>query len=169
MEGRGSGGRQARGRNNLKKSNWEGSNYMNDDNVNKYWQGKLYPYYKFLSAGWNKSSGDDSKTLCYKVIELVAVPDKENEDCYWYNKAVSIMDDKFINTRSNNRGSCRKKYTSETVEWWCVSKICDYDLHSLNTLFVNLCSIINRGCLHHSVKITKSRCACKWPGCIWSE
>ena len=29
---------QARGRNNLKKENWEGRDYTNDDNINKYYE-----------------------------------------------------------------------------------------------------------------------------------
>ena len=36
MEGSVSSDRQARGRNNLNESNWEGNDYTNDDKVNMY-------------------------------------------------------------------------------------------------------------------------------------
>ena len=106
MEGSSSRGRQKRGGNDLKKPNWKGSDYMNDDNVNKYCQEKLYPYDKFLPAGQNKYSEDNSKTSCYNVIGLVVITGNKQEEWNWYDKVVPIKNKKFINMRNNNRGSC---------------------------------------------------------------
>ena len=105
--------RQTRG-GKLKDLNWEGNDYMNDDNINKYCQAK-YPYYKFLPTGWNKYSGDNSKTLCYNAIALVVIPDSEKKEWYWFDKVVPIMNRKCINTRSSNEVSCHKQYMSEPV------------------------------------------------------
>ena len=88
---------------------------MNDDKVNKYCQATLYPYHKFIHVGCNKYSGDNSETLCYNVIGLVAVSDQEKEEWCWYDKVVAITNKKFTDMRSNKRGSCHKQYKSETV------------------------------------------------------
>ena len=92
---------------------------MNDNNVNKYCQAKLYPYCKFLPAGWNKYSGDNSKILGCNVIGLAAIPDNEKEEWYWYDKVVPIVNKKCTNMRSNNMGSCHKQYVSETILVMC--------------------------------------------------
>ena len=103
MEGGSTMSKQARGRNNLKKENWQGKDYMNDNNLNKYGQAKLHPYYKFLPVGWNKYSGENPRTLCGNVLKLVEIPDGKEKD------------GKNIDMRSNNRRSCCKQYMRELV------------------------------------------------------
>ena len=75
MEENGLKGNQVRGWNNLKKSNWEHMDYMNADNINKYCQLTIYLHYKILPVGWDRYSENHSKTLCYKVIDVIRVPD----------------------------------------------------------------------------------------------
>ena len=75
MEHNGGEGNHVRGRNNLKKANWEQLDYMNDDSINKYCQQSVYPHYKFLPMGWDEYGGDHPGTLRCKVIEVIRVPD----------------------------------------------------------------------------------------------
>ena len=51
MEGGSTMSKQVRGKNNVKKENWEGSDYTSDDNINKCFQAKLYSCHKFLPTG----------------------------------------------------------------------------------------------------------------------
>jgi hypothetical protein len=102
-----------RGRNNLKKSNWEHEDYMNADNINKYCQLTIYPHFKILPVGWDRYCENNSKTLCCKVMDIIRVPDGMKKEWYWFDKVVPIMNKKFIDMRSNTRGACRKQYMSE--------------------------------------------------------
>ena len=88
---------------------------MNDDNVNKYYQTKLYPYYKFLPTGWNKYSGDNSRTLCGIMLKLVVIPDGKKKEWCWFDKVAPIISKKCIDMMSNNRGLCCKQYMSEPL------------------------------------------------------
>ena len=101
------------GRNNLKRSNWEHMDFMNADNINKYCQLPIYPHSKILPAGWDRYSGNSSKTLCYKVNDIIRVPDGMKKEWYWFDKVVPIMNKKFIDMSSNTRGAYRKQYMSE--------------------------------------------------------
>ena len=111
---------QVRGQNHLKKTNWEHTDYMNDDNIIKFCQLTVYPHYKILPMGWDRYSGNHPKTLCYKVINVIRVPNGIKKEWYWFNRVVPIMNKKFIDMRSNTRGACRKQYTSE-IEIQCVT------------------------------------------------
>ena len=86
---------------------------MNANTINKYCQLTIYPHYKILSVGWDRYSGNHSKTLCYKVIDVIRVPDGMKKEWYWFDKVVPIMNKTFIDTRSNIRGARRKQYMSE--------------------------------------------------------
>ena len=106
MEGVSTLNKQAKGRNNLEKENWEGLDYMNDNNITKYCQAKLYPYCKFLPTGWNKYSRDNAKTLSCNVLKLVAILDGKKKEWYWFDEVAPATNKKSIDTRSDNRGSC---------------------------------------------------------------
>ena len=122
MERNGVTGNPMRGRNNLKKSNWEHMDFMNADNINKYCQLTIYPLFKILPVGWDRYSENNCKTLCYKVNNIIRVPDGMKKEWYWFDKVVPIMSKTIIDMRSNTRGACRKQYMSE-INVPCV--ICD--------------------------------------------
>ena len=63
MERSGVKGNPIRGRNDLKKSNWEHMDFMNADNINKYCQLTIHPHFKILPVGWDRYSENNSKTL----------------------------------------------------------------------------------------------------------
>jgi uncharacterized protein YbdZ (MbtH family) len=75
MEDIGVEGITVRGRNNLKKKNWEHHDFMNADNINKYCQLTIYPHLKILPVGWDRYCENNSRTLCCKVIDVIRVPD----------------------------------------------------------------------------------------------
>ena len=70
---------------------------MNDDNINKYCQLTVCPHHKVLPMGWDKYyGGDHSKTLCYKVIDVIRVPNGIVKELYWSDKVVPIMNGKLL-------------------------------------------------------------------------
>ena len=71
--------------------------------------------HKEKAIGWNKYSGDNSRTLYVNVLKCERIADGKHKEWYWFDKVASIMNKKFIDVRSNNRGLCRKQYMSETV------------------------------------------------------
>ena len=83
--------------------------YINDDNINKYGQLTVYPHRKFFPMGWERYGGDHPKTLCYKVIGMIGVPGGITKECYWFDKVAPIMNNKTIDTRSNNNRGAYKK------------------------------------------------------------
>ena len=74
--------KQHYGRNNVSRDTWDGSDLTNLDNINRYCKEKLYPYYKFLPSEWNTYSPVGVGTICYKLMNLVAVPDNMTNKYY---------------------------------------------------------------------------------------
>ena len=66
-----------------------------------------------MPMGWDRYSDGHPKTLCYKMIDVIRVPDGLRKEWYWFDKVVPIMNEKSIDMRSNIRGACRKQCMSE--------------------------------------------------------
>ena len=58
--------------------------------------------------GWDKYGGDHPRILCYKVIEVIRVPDGMMKEWYWSDKVVPIMSKKCIVMMSNNMDGVSK-------------------------------------------------------------
>ena len=74
---------------------------MNADNINKLCQLTVYPHHKILPMGWDRYSGNHPRTLCYKMIDVIRVPDGIKNEWYWFDNVVPIMSEKFIDMMSN--------------------------------------------------------------------
>ena len=104
--------KQHYGRNNVSRDTWDGSDLANLDNINRYCKEKLYPYYKFLPSEWNTYSPVEVGTICYKLMNLVAVPDNVTEEYYYSERIVPMVNKKYVEMRSNINGHIRKLYQS---------------------------------------------------------
>ena len=108
--------RKSFGRNNLKKVDWSPVDVDNECTINEYCRNRVYPFYKYLPKGWQIYKETNAKTLSTRVMQRVYVPPTITKKYYWRTKVMPIMNKKFIDMRSNDRGVCHKQFKSTTIE-----------------------------------------------------
>ena len=108
--------KKAFGRNNLKKVDWSPVDVDNECTINHYCRNMVYPYYKILPTGWQIYNETNNKNLSTRVMKRVYVPPTLTQKYYWGEKVMPIMNKKFIDMRSNDRGVCHKQFKSMTIE-----------------------------------------------------
>ena len=77
-----------------------------------YCRREIYSYYKYLPRGWAVFS-DDKTTLCGRMHGKLVVPKGLKWKYYWDNKAVEIINKKFIDFRNNDRTSVHRQFRSK--------------------------------------------------------
>ena len=106
--------RQGFGRNNLNKSQWDGTDLLNEKAITSYIRQSLFKNYKFLPTGWDVYTPDVDKTVCHKIItsEQIKLP-QEHGAWYWNKRVVPIVNKKYVELRSNANSNHRTQYISK--------------------------------------------------------
>ena len=102
------------GRSNIKKWGWTMVDNKNELLVTDYCRREIYPYYKYLPRGWAVFS-DDKTTLCGRMHGKLVVPKGLKWRYYWDNRAVEIINKKFIDFRNNDRTSVHRQFRSKCM------------------------------------------------------
>ena len=61
---------------------------------------------------WSTYSPVEVGTICYKLMNLVAVPDNVTKEYYYSKRVVPMVNKKYVEMRSNINGHIRKLYQS---------------------------------------------------------
>ena len=104
------------GRNNLKKVDWSPIDVDNECTINDYCRKMVYPFYKYLPKGWQIYNEAIKNNLSTRVMKRIYVPPALTRKYYWGEKVMPLMNKKFIDMRSNDRGVCHKQFKSMSIE-----------------------------------------------------
>ena len=106
--------RQGFGRNNLNKSQWDGTDLLNEKAITSYIRQSLFKNYKFLPTGWDVYTPDVEMTVCHELItsDQIKLP-QEHGAWYWKKRVEPIMNKKYVELRSNANSNHRTQYISK--------------------------------------------------------
>ena len=82
---------------------------VNYSNVNHYLKRHFWPFPKLLLKSWTKYS-NNKKSVCTRVISIVAVPVGISRQDYWNHHVVMMVNTKYCNLRSNVKERVHKQY-----------------------------------------------------------
>ena len=78
---------------------------------------KMFPHYKFLQPSYMIYSPENTRSLCYKINELIDKPphiqSEIDDEFYWVNCTVPMINKKYCEIRSNFTTDIKKIYMGE--------------------------------------------------------
>lgn len=106
------------GRNKTKsKESFDRYQHSNGDIVSSFCKNRMFPQYKFLQPSYVMFSLENPRSLCCKINELIERPpsitSEIDEEFYWVNFTVPMINKKYCELRSNFNTEVKKKYIGE--------------------------------------------------------
>jgi hypothetical protein len=106
-----------RGRNNSNKKGYDRYQHMNGEILSHFCKNKMFPHYKFLQPSYMIYSPENTRSLCYKINELIDKPphiqSEIDDEFYWVNCTVPMISKKYCEIRSNFTTDIKKIYMGE--------------------------------------------------------
>jgi hypothetical protein len=106
-----------RGRNKMNKQSFDRYQHSNGDIVSSFCKNRMFPQYKFLQPSYVMFSLENPRSLCRKINELIERPpsitSEIDEEFYWVNFTVPMINKKYCEIRSNFNTEVKKKYIGE--------------------------------------------------------
>jgi len=102
-----------RGRNTLRTSEFDSYDHTNQDIISQFCKNKLFPQQKFLHTSWKVYSEKDKTSLSYKCKEEIDIPILEDNEFYWMNKIVPMINKKYCEIRANINACIKVEYFGE--------------------------------------------------------
>ncbi len=77
----------------------------------------MFPKYKFLEPSYMIFSLENARSLCCKINKIIERPpsitSEIDEEFYWMNYTVTMINKKYCELRSNFNTEVKKKYSGE--------------------------------------------------------
>ena len=99
-----------RGRNTLQTKEFDSYDHTNQNVISQFCKNKLFPLQKFLHRSWKVYSEKDKTSLSYKCKEEIDIPILEDNEFYWMNKIVPMINKKYCEIRANINSGIKSEY-----------------------------------------------------------
>jgi hypothetical protein len=104
-----------RGRNSIKKSEYDQNDHLNSDIVANFCKKKVFPHHKFLHESWKTYAPADKTSLYYKCCKEMDIPrlvraDPAEMEYFWINKTVPMINKKYCEIRANFNAAAKGEY-----------------------------------------------------------
>jgi hypothetical protein len=104
-----------RGRDSIKKSEYDQNDHANSDIIANFCKKKVFPHHKFLHKSWKTYDPANKTSLYYKCCEEIDIPrqveaDPAEMEYFWLIKTVPMINKKYCKIRANFNAAARGEY-----------------------------------------------------------
>lgn len=99
-----------RGRNKIKKKNFDGNDHTNQNVIADYLAWSIFPHHKFLDPSWSDYSPDDRGSFFCKILGQLSFPAGVPMEVYWSQGPVPLINKKMCEWRSNLNTTLKKSF-----------------------------------------------------------
>ena len=96
----------SRGRNKMNIKGMDSFMTSNKNVVTQYYYFTVFPHLKWLHPSWCKWLPDNESSFCYKLLQELDVPQDCDDELYWHQDIVPLINKSIIDKRSNYLYGC---------------------------------------------------------------
>ena len=103
----------SRGRNSLDKKSMNSFMIENKLVITEFYNFQVFPHLKWLHPSWSKWMPTNEKSFCHKLIQELDSPEDGDDELYWHQDVVPLINKCIIDKRSNAYMGVKEAFVGE--------------------------------------------------------